>query len=129
MEINEGNKLIAEFMGGKWYVDTPTILEKHIVSPSGYAVKCVDKLKYHTSWDWLMPVVEKIESGTIGCQGYVHIGGFEISAYCSGYLERNLDVFSFKVNGKRFSDKEKRSAVWQAVVQFIQWYNSGNKVK
>tara|TARA_A100000172_G_scaffold74774_1_gene57118 strand:+ start:288 stop:563 length:276 start_codon:yes stop_codon:yes gene_type:complete len=39
------NKLIAEFMGYV-YVDSP----KNELPP------------YHLSWDWLMPVVEKIES-------------------------------------------------------------------
>ena len=40
------NKLIAEFMGVD-YVDIDTYLEDN------------KKLQYHTSWDWLMPVVNK----------------------------------------------------------------------
>lgn len=50
-EIIEGNKLIAEFMNininfwnRKWFINT-------------YA-----SLKYHSSWDCLMTVIEKIES-------------------------------------------------------------------
>ena len=39
------NKLIAEFMGVD-YVDIDTNLENN------------KELQYHTSWDWLMPVVE-----------------------------------------------------------------------
>lgn len=39
------NKLIAEFMGVD-YVDIDTYLENN------------KELQYHTSWDWLMPVVE-----------------------------------------------------------------------
>ena len=42
----EENKLIAEFMGVD-QVDIDTWLE---TSPN---------LKYHTSWDWLMPVISK----------------------------------------------------------------------
>jgi hypothetical protein len=41
------NKLIAEFMGVD-YVDIDTYLENN------------KELQYHTSWDWIMPVVEKI---------------------------------------------------------------------
>ena len=41
------NKLIAEFMGVD-QVDIDTWLETN------------SNLKYHTSWDWLMPVVEKV---------------------------------------------------------------------
>jgi len=45
----ENNKLIAEFMGVD-YVDIDTYLENN------------KELQYHTSWDWLMPVVRKISS-------------------------------------------------------------------
>lgn len=40
----ENNKLIAEFMGA---VGSP------MYKPN--------EMKYHSSWDWLMPVIEKIE--------------------------------------------------------------------
>jgi hypothetical protein len=43
----ENNKLIAEFMGVD-YVDIDTYLESN------------KELQYHTSWDWLMPVLKKI---------------------------------------------------------------------
>ena len=42
----KSNKLIAEFMGVD-YVDVDTYLENN------------KELQYHTSWDWLMPVVSK----------------------------------------------------------------------
>ena len=50
----ESNKLIAEFMG------------VHEIMHDGYSEyelpsnEIVQNLQYHTSWDWLMPVVEKI---------------------------------------------------------------------
>ena len=47
------NKLIAEFMGLKRYGykdENYLVLNKHL-SP--------EQLPYHTSWDWLMPVVQK----------------------------------------------------------------------
>jgi len=70
----EYNKLIAEFMSGipssvPNLINLPqTIGESRILCvkgseglPSGtYAVKRISDLKYHTSWDWLMPVVQKI---------------------------------------------------------------------
>jgi hypothetical protein len=66
----ESNKLIAEFMGAvgtpmynptEWdiyitgYLDVDSNDEKaqHFYTPS--------EMKYHTSWDWLMPLIEKIE--------------------------------------------------------------------
>lgn len=52
--MQEKNEMIAEFMGGK----TTTIM--HTVKID-HGIYHVSKLRYHTSWDWLMPVVEKIE--------------------------------------------------------------------
>ena len=55
-EIIEGNKLIAEFMGYKFIEDWHQywrLSDKHLLLEN--------ELKYHSSWDWLMPVVEKIE--------------------------------------------------------------------
>ena len=45
--MEKNNKLIAEFMG----VDQVDI---------DYAFNEHGQLKYHLSWDWLMPVVQKI---------------------------------------------------------------------
>ena len=50
----KNNKLIAEFMGGKYLGDDCWGL------PNSNEV--YDILHYHTSWGWLMPVVEKINS-------------------------------------------------------------------
>ena len=54
----ESNKLIAEFMGMElgddktmYYDDVENL---HPPTP-------INKLKFHTSWDWLMPVIEEID--------------------------------------------------------------------
>ena len=54
--MKENNYLIAEFMGmylgqDGWF-DYEGVLGDN---------KCYIDLKFHESWDWLMPVVEKIE--------------------------------------------------------------------
>jgi hypothetical protein len=57
------NKLIAEFMGEK-FTDNSGVVQ-------GLNYKLIEKkhgkgnngFRFHTSWDWLMPVVEKIENG------------------------------------------------------------------
>ena len=50
--MNDNNTLIAEFMGID-YVDIDTYLETN------------KELPYHTSWDWLMPVVHKIKESDL----------------------------------------------------------------
>jgi hypothetical protein len=92
-EIEQGNKLIAKFMGLKigdaWQVW------------NGHADYSKDAdFEYHSSWDWLMPVVEKI------------------------FKETNDDVMSF--NGLvlfEYGICASIEDVWKGVIQFIQWYN------
>lgn len=120
-QIISGNRIIAEFMGGKFFTDTPTILEAHIVSPSGGAVKCIDKLKYHSSWDWLMPVVEKICATIIeGVRPFNSDQYVRIEIVPSGYVKienlRDTPIFTnVSIEGSLIK------ATWKAVVKFIQW--------
>ncbi len=53
------NKLICEFMGGN-IIGLDDVRQNNrplISSADGYTL---DELKYHTSWDWLMPVIDSI---------------------------------------------------------------------
>ena len=50
------NKLIAEFMGVVFHDD-----ENQYYNADGLHIG--NTLQYHTSWDWLMPVIIKIEGG------------------------------------------------------------------
>ena len=54
------NKLIAEFMGfTKDSKELYLIDDYTLRSEDEYQATYVDEMKFHTSWDWLMPVVEK----------------------------------------------------------------------
>ena len=54
------NKLIAEFMGVEKTYNPST--EKVLSYAVNDDVQCLPhELQYHTSWDWLMPVVQEIE--------------------------------------------------------------------
>ena len=74
MEIQ--NRLIAEFMGGvlssapnlinipqtRGDANIQSVKGSEVLPNGTYSVHRLSELKYHTSWDWLIPVVEKIES-------------------------------------------------------------------
>ncbi len=50
----KNNKLIAEFMGVVFHDD-----ENQYYNADGLHIG--NTLQYHTSWDWLMPVVDRVE--------------------------------------------------------------------
>ena len=66
----QDNKLIAEFMGLSikegvcYYTDADDMFPMGIEVEEPY-------LPYHTSWDWLMPVVEKIENDGLDPHGMI----------------------------------------------------------
>ena len=53
------NKLIAEFMG-MTYADPNDNSVMIQMTHQGNEVIPVNSIKYHTSWDWLMPVVREV---------------------------------------------------------------------
>ena len=60
METQENNKLIAEFMGfTKDSKELYLIDDYTLRSEDEYQATYVDEMKFHTSWDWLMPVHKK----------------------------------------------------------------------
>lgn len=98
-EIQEGNVLISNFMG-----DVTGDPAEWVTTDKRF----VDKLKYHSSWEWLMPVVEKIE----GLGYFVSINGNN----CLITDERR----SLIAHTQRFETKIQ--TVLQAVTIFIKWY-------
>ena len=133
-EITEGNKLIAEFMECKKVPTSPEILtfyvppfyyDREVETGIGMKSDCgceytPEEMLYHSSWDWLMPVVEKIEStNRVHCTEYYP---YMVTMWKSGCK------ISDGNNGREisggFSPESKIDAVWTAVVQFIEWYNS-----
>ena len=55
------NKLIAEFMGLEIHESKHKYITTYYVTIDGVSTDLQD-LQYHTSWDWLMPVVQKIDN-------------------------------------------------------------------
>ena len=63
--MEENNKIIAEFMGFTFeknlgYYDNEMLLEQIVYEQQNG--NCFNELLFDKSWDWLMKVVEKIES-------------------------------------------------------------------
>lgn len=96
-QIFEWNKLIAMFMG----------LPSPPVNEIGYYAPC--ELEYHTSWDCLMPVVEKIE----GMDCHVVIGTNKIELQADGFCGSSRVGYGYS----------KIQCLFEVITEFIQWYN------
>lgn len=94
--MENNNKLIAEFMGlkeGKKYL-SPSLDAPESIGMGMYV--SLDEMRYHTSWDWLMPVVQKC---------------YKIDSH---------EAFNNLVDAVAILDID---ATYKAVVQFIEYVN------
>jgi len=140
--LMKNNKLISEFMGGKevdWFAERVIIMpfsdnlnrSNYLELSRSYLLD--SEVKYHSSWDWLMPVKQKICE--IESEHFV-LDEFSISensccikAIPIPYI-RDSSFISFNVvgdivNGKKLNDID---VVYYSIVEFIEWYNQ-NKTR
>lgn len=113
MNTTENNKLIAEFM--EYATPDGIYFEKNKGTLCHYML-----MPFHTSWNWLMPVVRKIEYMEEG----VANGNFLLE--CIG----NSAKFILDDGTRLFKDNmydTKLEAIYQAVVEFIKWYNENKE--
>ena len=111
----EYNKLCADFL--EWKLDTS---KNEWVDNVGLYVEDLDCLKFDTDWNWIIEVVEKIESTkrsefSPNTTPIVEIRGISCSISFYGNWKENI------TNVVRPTKKE---AVVQAVWEFLQWYNN-----
>jgi len=107
MSNQENNKMIAEFMGL-----APNECGVYQTKRGPYHL---ENLSYHISWDWLMPVVEKIES--LGYEFFIVDDRIKI-AHNTDHSTKIIINFTL---GRNYGSK--RDAVYQGVVEFINQYN------
>lgn len=133
-ELINGNKLIAEFMGikrlSKHYWDAeqlPDFTQLEWNEDGNYVEKVhSDKLEYRISWQWLMPVVEKI------CR--MEMKPPHLDAVHDNYL-RTFGMISDETGeimvrfnrGGLHSSKTLIEATYQACIEFITWHNTTPK--
>lgn len=111
METQQNNKLIRDFIPE---------LEVKFCDYNGEILinikeLSINNLEFHKSWDWLMPVIEKIES-----LGYFVM----INKWTSVYEDekrRTIGDLNFLINKEKGSKIEN---TYKAVVEFIKWYNN-----
>lgn len=118
--MKENNKLIAEFMGYEntrgekehplYKIPAHSYEEAHL--QDGYMETIdtfspfFDEMKFHSSWDWIMPVVNKILDDEEIDLGYISYRSEEAMFIKDSLIECNLEN------------------LYKSVIEFIKWYNT-----
>ena len=108
MNTTENNILLAEFLG-KHIKEGKNYHEFFAINSKLYST---DELKFHNDWNWLMQVVEKIES--IGFWVEI-LGGVHNVCQIGTTNEENSFIY--------LDDEVKIEAVYNACIKFVKWYN------
>jgi len=119
----DNNKLIAEFMGLEIITDGISWFDTNYK-----ALK-----NYNDSWEWLMSVIEKIESIGVSVNIKGHYNVFNKVVYNQTTINYTIyntvtkttasdEVVLFNYHSD--TDKDKLKTTYQAVVKFIEWYNT-----
>ena len=122
--IIENNKIIAEFLN--WEFDdlsetfeTPflKLVEPQAFGDEQFSCKLQDfELEFHSDWNWLMEVVEKIEN--LSKEGETYM--FSITKFSARVTYKGSRIVDLPI------DNTKIEAVYNACVEFIKWYNENS---
>ena len=136
MKTTENNKIIAEFMGLNktkmfFNLKSGNYVKKETDDCDIKAVdvylknnKPITNFYYHSDWNWLMEVVEKIEG--LHVANNVFIVSNTIIHIHNKYTNE-LDVFIGKQQFANVAENKKENT-YNACLEFIKWYNEQNKV-
>ena len=101
MKTEESNKMIAEFMGN---IHDGDVIHEEL---------------YDVSWDWLMPVVDKIEK-ELPVEYVIeqYQDDCRIHEIIDGVWRPIIEIYN---------ETSRRDATYEAIVGFIKWYNENKK--
>lgn len=115
-DIMEGNKTIAIFMGYRNYMYESLSGDRYMVIQKGKTIVRETNadldLLYHSSWDWIMPVYNKIRD--LPCIR-MPSNGVEDS------VMPHIKQMGAMKDGAIRGDIKK---CWVGIVQFIKWHNN-----
>lgn len=122
------NEVIAEFMGAEKGLSTeayPNVYTGVSHNMMGIITVDVSRMKFHTSWDWLMPVVEKIEDLEVVDRFDIYKN--DVYIWAEDYLENKcrIELSYGEIHNPDYSTKIE--AVYNAILTFIKWYNTQNQ--
>lgn len=118
-EIIAGNKLIATFMGAKWSLNKEYFIFPKDMHIYGACKIDFNELEYHSSWKWLMSVVDKID----GLGFEVHVCSYMTHIFSKTTPEHVVEF----VNKSQSGEIKRLELCYKTVVDFTKWYNENKK--
>ena len=105
----ENNEVIAQFMG--WDINSPSTFPTQLHQPD--ATQGFWELNFDTDWNWLMAVVEKIQSM-----------GYWVD-YTKGDVFIYDDEYNLVIPNPMHENKDTKLSIhYKIVIEFINWYNT-----
>ena len=120
----KNNKMIAKFMG--LLIQNQSDFDEIHKQAKDKGMNLVlytptpNQLKYNVSWDWIMPVVEKIIKYKVNDKENHYLRTFGMKDEEGNFMVR----FN---GGFLHSDPDLLIATYNAVCEFIEWYNENKK--
>lgn len=124
-EIKQGNELIAKFMGIEEVIKEDVTTYRLTNSPYCILKQCshFPSIPFNVSWDWIMPVVEKINTLNLNKDGSEQ---FEVTI--SHNACEIVRLWCGNIQGRwgtgTYNKLSTIESVWKACIEFIKWYNS-----
>lgn len=120
--MEENNILITEFMGYEWDKTNEVLKQNNFVIQRSIP-------NYNSDWNYLMPVVEKIESlgFYVSIRSNKYSNGNTITTIENNneaWVAGNFQQIQITENNLKIS---KIQSVYNTVVEFINWYNLQGK--
>lgn len=116
IDINEGNKLIAEYMGFetglKWMVSGK--VTARLFRDCDKDIVLTEKCEYHCSWNELMPVVERINATE----------EYDIIIFRTVAHVNDKHSALFETSFETSKKGNLIMSIWEPIVEFIKWHNN-----
>jgi hypothetical protein len=137
-KIGDGNRALAEFMGG-----TVISSEKYEMPHGSHSEGVMERwggltgipshdrelaeigiFRYETSWNWIFPVIDKIES--LGFNFSISRSGIQVVKWRRQGRFEATDLIIDEDFSDDYLGDHKRIAAWDSCVSFVNWYNKQN---
>lgn len=110
-EIITNNTLIRDFM------------EVDAFEYDEWKVAQLTEGRYHISYDWLMPVVEKINKITINENVFTVVIGDCITKIINSSFQSNINYDTIVSTGNTIHE-----SIYKSTIQFIKYYNESKNI-